>query len=62
MRVACCRPWINFTGSGREHVDVGRPGQCFVPDGLDVVPDIAELVGPTVAEVLVELEPHVTST
>ena len=45
-----------------EHVDIGRPGQSFVPDGLDVVAGIAELVGPPVAEVLVELEPHATST
>ena len=45
-----------------EHVDVGRPGQSFVPDGVDVVSGFAELIGPPMAEVLVELEPHATST
>lgn len=41
---------------------IGGPGERLVVDGVDLVARLAEHLGMAEAEVLVELQPHATST
>lgn len=51
-----------FGDGCRKNVWVARAGHLFVPDGVHVVTGAAKLLGPSKAQVLVELQLHATST